>query len=161
MEIRKSTLRDLDVIEQLYADAREFMKENGNPTQWGDYYPSTDLIRDDIENQVSYVCEDNGEIVATFFYMERFDDPTYQIIENGEWLSNEPYGVVHRITSKSGTKGVAAYCITKCFEACGHLRMDTHENNIPMQRLLSKLGFQKCGIIYVANGSPRIAYEWI
>ncbi len=161
MQIRKSTLQDLQAIEQLYAEARVFMKENGNPTQWGDNYPPIDLIKEDIENQVSYVCEDAGNIVATFFYMERLDDPTYHIIENGNWISEEAYGVIHRITAKRGTKGVASYCITKCHEECGHLRMDTHENNIPMQHLLEKLGFHKCGIIYVADGSPRIAYEWI
>lgn len=161
MQIRKSTIQDLKAIEQLYAEAREFMKENGNPTQWGDNYPSTDLIREDIESQVSYVCEKEGEIIATFFYMKRMDDPTYHVIEDGSWMSEEPYGVIHRITTKRGTKGVASFCITHCYEECGHLRMDTHENNIPMQHLLEKLGFEKCGIIYVANGSPRIAYEWL
>lgn len=161
MQIRKSTLQDLQEIEQLYADARDFMRENGNPTQWGEHYPPIDLIKDDIENQVSYVCVEKDEIVATFFYQKRMDDSTYHVIENGNWISDEEYGVIHRITAKRGTKGVASYCITQCYKECGHLRMDTHENNIPMQRLLEKLGFQKCGIIYVANGSPRIAYEWI
>lgn len=161
MEIRKTTLQDLKEVELLYAGAREFMRENGNPTQWGDYYPPMDLIREDIENGVSYVCEDNGEIVATFFYMKRMDDPTYHVIDHGNWISDEEYGVIHRITAKRGTKGVASYCITECYKECGHLRMDTHENNIPMQSLLAKLGFQKCGIIYVRDGSPRIAYEWI
>ena len=161
MKIRKSTIADLQEIEALYDEARVFMRENGNSTQWGNNYPPTELILEDIENQVSYVCENDGEIVATFFYMKRMDDPTYHVIENGEWKSNGPYGVIHRITTKRGTRGVASYCISKCFEECGHLRMDTHENNIPMQHLLEKLGFQKCGIIYVEDGSPRIAYEWL
>ncbi len=161
MQIRKSLIQDLKEIEKLYEDAREFMKENGNPTQWGDNYPPTELILEDIKNQTSYVCENEGAIVATFFYRMRMDDPTYHVIKNGDWLSNEPYGVIHRITAKRGTRGVASYCITKCHEECEHLRMDTHQNNIPMQHLLEKLGFQKCGIIYVADGSPRIAYEWL
>ena len=30
-----------------------------------------------------------------------------------------------------------------------------------MQHLIEKNGFQRCGIIYVEDGSPRIAYEKI
>ena len=154
-------MADLQEIEKLYSEARIFMRENGNPTQWGEYYPPIDLIKEDIENAVSYVCESNKEIVATFYYVNQIDDPTYHVIESGEWIAEQPYGVIHRITTKRGTKGVASYCINECFKECGHLRMDTHEDNIPMQHLLEKLGFQRCGIIYVANGTPRIAYERI
>ena len=29
------------------------------------------------------------------------------------------------------------------------------------QHVIEKCGFKRCGIIYVSNGTPRIAYEWI
>ena len=41
-----------------------------------------------------------------------------------------------------------------------HLRADTHADNIPMQSCLQKNGFAYCGVIYLANGDPRRAYEW-
>jgi RimJ/RimL family protein N-acetyltransferase len=37
--------------------------------------------------------------------------------------------------------------------------VDTHQDNVVMQRILEKLGFTYCGIIFVANGTPRLAYQ--
>lgn len=39
---------------------------------------------------------------------------------------------------------------------CG---IDTHEDNEVMQHLILKNGFEKRGIIYTDDGSPRFAYE--
>ena len=42
----------------------------------------------------------------------------------------------------------------------GNLRIDTHGDNIVMQNLLAKMGFQYCGIVYVEEDrNPRLAYE--
>ena len=69
MIIRKSQITDLPKIMQIYECARQFMAENGNPNQWGnDKYPSIDLIKQDIKSEKSYVCEENGDIVGTFFF---------------------------------------------------------------------------------------------
>ena len=57
-------------------------------------------------------------------------------------------------------QGIGAFCINWAFEQCGHLRMDTHGDNIVMQSLLTKLGFDHCGTIYVEEDDyPRLAYE--
>ena len=38
--------------------------------------------------------------------------------------------------------------------------MDTHTDNVIMQNLLEKMGFKRCGIIYVVEDNyPRYAYE--
>ena len=39
------------------------------------------------------------------------------------------------------------------------IRIDTHEDNKPMRRFLEKCGFKFCGIIYLEDGSKRLAYE--
>ena len=44
-------------------------------------------------------------------------------------------------------------------EHCQSLRADTHADNKIMQHLLEKNGFTRCGIIHVADGSPRFAYQ--
>ena len=44
-------------------------------------------------------------------------------------------------------------------EKIGHLRIDTHADNHIMQHLILKNGFEQCGIIHIADGSERIAYE--
>lgn len=158
MEIRKSEKKDLEIILSLYEAARKFMKENGNPEQWGDTYPEEELIIQDIEERNSYVCTEEGKIIGTFYFKEG-EDKTYKKIVNGDWLNDEVYGVVHRITAMENKKGAASYCLKWCFGQCGNIRIDTYKDNIPMQKMLEKNGFKKCGIIYLENGAERIAYQ--
>lgn len=159
MEIRKTKMEDLETVLALYAKARQFMKENGNPTQWGDSYPAREMVAGDIEMGKGYVCEENGEILGVFYYAEE-EDPTYGRIDDGAWLNDRPYGVMHRVASPSGRRGVATYCLNWCYEKSGqNLRIDTHRDNIPMQRMLAKNGFSRCGIVYMEDGSERIAYQ--
>ena len=39
------------------------------------------------------------------------------------------------------------------------IKVDTHENNIPMQSLLKKNGFEYCGVVYLEDGGKRVAFE--
>ncbi|MNE54274.1 hypothetical protein D3C80_1490420 [compost metagenome] len=93
------------------------------------------------------------------FYFAQEDDATYQVIKDGSWLNNEPYGVIHRIASSEGTKGGATFCLNWAFEQTGNIRIDTHVNNKPMQGLLKKLDFVTCGQIVLPDGSSRIAFQ--
>ena len=111
-----------------------------------------------MERGVGYVAEDNGEVVAVFMF-SLDSDPTYKEIYDGAWLSDEPYGVIHRIAVAEQGRGIIDYCINECFSIRPNLRIDTHEKNIPMQRCLRKNGFVRCGIIYLEDGDPRIAYQ--
>ncbi len=158
MKIRKTNLDDLNTVLSLYENARAFMAANGNPTQWGTQYPPVDTVKQDISEGFSYVCEENGRIIAVFYYQQG-EDSTYLNIHNGQWLNNAPYGVVHRITSDGSVPGTAGFCLNWAFEQCGNLKIDTHENNYIMQHLLGKLGFTKCGYIYTDDGTERIAYQ--
>lgn len=159
MRIRNVQMKDWEAILEIYAYAREFMKKQGNPTQWGDSYPAKETLLNDIQEEKLYVCEnDEGRIVGVFYFAKE-DDPTYRVITEGQWLSDAPYAVVHRIASAKDTKGVATFCLMWAFGQTKNLRIDTHDDNIPMQSLLKKLDFCKCGRIYLPNGSPRIAYQ--
>ena len=82
MEIRHSTPEDLPRMEALYVQARQFMKETGNPNQWGPTnWPPTDLLRADIAAGRSYVCVHNGTVVGTFCFLQGEDiEPTYREI---------------------------------------------------------------------------------
>ena len=163
MQIRKSTEQDLGRMLEIYAVARRFMAERGNPNQWGPRgWPPEALLRRDIESGRSYVClNDAGRVVGTFFFDQGKDvEPTYRQIADGAWLDDGPYGVVHRIASDGSERGVGAYCLSWAYAQCGHLRIDTHGDNTVMQGLLGKLGFVHCGTIYVyEDNDPRLAYE--
>lgn len=163
MKIRKSTENDFERIMEIYAYARKFMAEHGNPNQWGPTnWPPEELIHNDISFGKSYVCVDENEnIIGTFYYDFGTDiEETYRVIENGSWRDDSDYGVVHRIASDGSQKGTGSFCINWAFSQCGHLKIDTHGDNKVMQNLLEKLGFEKRGIIYVVEDNyPRFAYE--
>ena len=158
MEIRKTKPEELNALLDLYAQARSFMAEHGNASQWGDTYPEKWLVKADIESGNSYVCEENGHIAATFYFSQE-PDPCYNRIEDGQWLNGKPYGVVHRITSDGRIKGAASFCLAWALEQCGNVRIDTHRDNDVMQNLLKKNGVVYCGIVYMEDGSERMAYQ--
>ena len=111
-----------------------------------------------MERGIGYVVEENGSIVATFMFSLE-GEPTYAKIYEGEWLNDAPYGVIHRIAVAEQGRGIIGFCIDECFKHCQNLRIDTHRDNIPMQKALLKRGFQYCGIIYLEDGDERLAYQ--
>ncbi len=158
MRIEKSQPYQLEEILKVYARARTFMAEHGNPTQWGTTHPPAERVRRDIEEGLSFVCMAGDEIAAVF-YFRIGEEPSYRAIYEGEWLNDRPYGVVHRIASAGTVKGAGTFCLQWACEQCGNLRIDTHRNNIVMQNLLKKNGFSYCGIIYLEDGDERLAYQ--
>ena len=155
-DIRPAERTDLDDIEKIYAYARQFMVTNGNPTQWAGGYPSRELLEQDISHGKLYVAWNEDGISGVFVFAIG-KDPTYDYIENGSWSSDAPYGTIHRIASRGN--GLFGEVLAFCRSKCAHVRVDTHADNKPMQHLAEKYGFSRRGIIYVVDGTPRIAYE--
>jgi len=158
-EVRHAVTTDMPRIEEIYADARRFMAEHGNPSQWGTTYPLREWLEIDIQENALYVITDSKGIHGVFFF-EIGDDPTYAEIYDGAWMDNSPYGTIHRIAG-DGSGGTLAAAVAFCRQCISHLRIDTHADNYVMQKAIVKQGFQKCGTIYVEDGTPRIAYEWV
>lgn len=159
MFIRKATEADVPAAEEIYDSAREYMRQCGNPNQWNGEHPNGEDVLAGIERGVSYVCEDGGEVVATFYFETDADDPTYHRIYEGEWKNDAPYAVIHRIAVKYHGRGIVDFCFDECFKLFPNLKIDTHRDNIPMQRCLARHGFEYCGIIYLENGDERMAYQ--
>ena len=157
--IRGAQQADWQDITDIYTIARSFMRQTGNPTQWGDNFPPQELLEEDIDSNRLFVYVVNGQLLGVFAFILGAD-PTYQVIEDGAWLNDAlPYGTIHRLASSGKSKGVASAVIEWCLEHCQSLRADTHADNQIMQHLLEKNGFTRCGIIHVADGTPRIAYQ--
>lgn len=157
-EIRKATARDLPVVLRLYANARRFMAENGNPNQWGKINPPRETLEADMEKGELYVACSGEDIKGVFAFILG-GDPTYGYIE-GEWKCSSPYGTLHRVAS-DGSGGILAAAVNFAWNVIPHLRIDTHRDNRPMQRAIQRAGFSYCGVIYLENGDPRLAYEKI
>lgn len=164
MKFRKTTLQDIDNVMKIINEAKEYLKKN-TIDQWQNGYPNSDTIYTDIKNNSSYVLENENEILATS--MVSFEeDKTYKDIYNGKWINNSDYAVIHRIavSEKAKGTGIASIIIKKVENLSkenkvSSIRVDTHKDNISMQRLLEKNGFKYCGIIYLEDGSERIAFE--
>lgn len=158
LTIRRAREQDLEVMMELYRKARQFMADHGNPDQWPSSYPSRDMVEQDIRSGYMYACV-SGERIAAVFYYRAGEEPDYRIITGGRWLNQEPYGVVHRITSDGSVKGAGSFCLEWAWRRCGNLKIDTHKDNRVMQGLLKKNGFSYCGIIHLKNGEERLAYQ--
>lgn len=161
MKIRKSTAADLPRMMEIYAYARKFMAETGNPHQWGDGgNPRLEVLEQDIEDGVGYVMEKEGRIVGAFAFIIG-EDETYGVIEDGAWLNDDQYGTIHRIAGDGSTKGILKACVEFGAAMIRNIRIDTHHDNVVMQNAIRKCGFEECGVIYVQDGTPRIAYQKI
>ena len=157
--VRLAKYQDLPKILEIYEYARQYMRDQGNPTQWGDTHPEEFILKEDIDNQDLYVIEEDFLIKGAFAFIIG-DDSTYDVIDYGQWNSSDTYGTIHRVAAAKEAKGIASASIEYCKSLHPYIRIDTHEKNLKMQYLIEKAGFKRSGIIYAYDGSPRIAYEW-
>lgn len=157
MFVRKAEKPDLPAILEIYAHARDFMAANGNPTQWGSHYPPEDLLWEDIQAGNLYVVREDSKLRGVFALIPG-TDPTYLQID-GAWNSERPYGAIHRVAA-DGSGGVFGVILDFCCRRMDYLRIDTHEENHPMRRVIEKNGFRYCGTIHTDDGTPRRAYDF-
>ncbi len=158
-EVRDATIDDLDKIMDIYVSAKSYMNQNGNPTQWREGYPSKELIIDDINNKRAKVIYEKTEIYGVFALFDGIE-PTYINI-NGAFLNEEPYLTIHRIASNQTRHGVFKAALDYVSSISKNIRIDTHKNNLTMQKLFEKYGFVYCGIIHLKDGTERLAYQKI
>ena len=158
MEIRKTRIEELDTVMEIYAYARQFMEEHGNPNQWKKTNPPRERVKQDILEGKSHVCVEDDEILGVFYFAKEVD-PTYVIIYDGQWQNDAEYAVVHRIASAGKEKGVGSFCMNWAYEQFANVKIDTHRDNVVMQNMLKKNGFVYCGIIHLANGEERLAFQ--
>ena len=163
-QIRKAVTKDLPRIHDIYETARQFMRKNGNLTQWEGMDAPELLLENDISQGNLYILEENisdrTQIHAVFAFIFG-EDPTYLKIEQGNWISDTKYAAVHRVASDGTVRNVLGQIMDYCKARMSHLRIDTHEDNKVMQHVIEKCGFTRCGIVHVPDGSPRIAYEYL
>lgn len=166
MNFRKTKIREIPEIMEIIRAAQNYLAGEGID-QWQEDYPNSETIRNDIENSNSYLLKKDDEIIATAAIIFG-DDPTYHYIEDGDWIADGKYGVIHRaaVAEKHKGQGIISRIFQESFklaevESAVSIRIDTHQKNFPMQRAIEKEGFKYCGIIYTADKSKRLAYEKI
>ena len=90
--IKKAKVKDLPKLSELYEAARRYMRESGNPDQWGMSYPSEDILLNDIANGVLYTDES-----FNFAFVLMGEEEAYRDIYGGSWLNDKPYLTLHRV----------------------------------------------------------------
>ena len=158
--IRPAVPADIPALLPVFEAAKAIMRADGNHEQWSaPGFPGEDLLLEDIARGGGYVMvtQDDPSIVA-YFALFPSPEPTYDYIE-GAWLTDEPYGVIHRIASYPYVHGVFAAIIGFAAARHPHLRIDTHRDNHIMQHVIGAAGFTYCGVIWLPDGTERLAYE--
>jgi len=162
MIMRIATLQDAAIIWEILQQAIEQRKKDGSD-QWQNGYPNEQTVHDDIANGYGYVLISNNDIVAYAAIIFGIEPAYNDII--GAWLTNGEYAVVHRVAVSNTVKGKGI--ATLLFNEIEHLciaknvysiKVDTNFDNIPMLKILDKLGYQYCGEIFF-SGAPRKAFE--
>ena len=159
MTIRAARTADLKDIMAVLEAAKGIMRASGNAGQWAGAYPSEEVILHDIGRGYGQVIVADGRIAGYFAFIPS-PEPTYNTIYEGNWLDDTlPYHVVHRIGSYPDVHGIFRSVMDWCFDRDGNIRIDTHRDNRIMQHNILKYGFRYCGIIYLASGDERLAYQ--
>ena len=168
LTIRPATAADLPAVRPVFEAAKAIMRADGNTEQWAaPNFPGDGLLLHDIARGGGYVIESSvmpgstGHLaprIVAYFALLPSPEPTYSHID-GAWLTDEPYGVIHRIASYPDVHGIFSAIIDFAASRYPHLRIDTHRDNRIMQHVIESAGFTYCGIIWLTDGTERLAYE--
>ncbi len=155
-------LKDISICYEIIKEGRDFQKEQGFE-QWTEAYPNRDTLMNDIQSKKGYVIKTNNEI-AGYMCIDFSGESAYADI-NGEWRSDAPYAVIHRMAfgKKYRGNGLADIAFKMVEELCiecnvRNIRVDTDFPNKRMQHILKKNGFINCGVI-VFQGGKKLAFD--
>ena len=166
MNLLLTKKKDLEGIIDIIKDAQELLAGQ-NIDQWQNGYPNKAIVQKDIQNNQSYIVKsERGDVTATAMFSIK-PEPTDSKIE-GSWIhpTQTKYGVIHRmaVSKNYRGKGIAKFIFKACEQMLLNkqipsMRIDTHDDNFGMQKLLKIMGYCYCGIIYLENGDKRLAFE--
>ena len=163
MKLRLANENEVDKCYKCIEDARAYHKTLGF-VQWHPDYPTKQTIIDDVKNKIGYAFIDENKVIG-YCCIIIGDEPAYYKID-GEWKTDRPYAVVHRMAfckeargkslSKEAFNLIKDFCLSNNIDA---IRVDTQDENVVMKHILEREGFLYCGLIQF-DGGPKLAYEW-
>ena len=155
--LRPAAMDEIPVIWEIILQAKAQMYREGKH-QWDENYPTVPILEHDVRKGWGYVLvpsENDSDIIA--YGAVVFDgEPAYNGLWDGQWLSEQPYVVLHRLAVADRWKrqGMAV----RYSRGIRSFKVDTNYDNFYMQRVFSSLGFTYCGRIRYDAGE-RMAYE--
>lgn len=159
---RKAAGEDFSRIMELINEAKAFLRAQG-VDQWQNGYPNEEAVQGDLAEGTGYVMETERGVDG-YACISFTGEPCYADLQ-GEWLSLQPYVVIHRMAISDDCKGKGAagaffgFAQSLCEERQIHsMKVDTDADNKMMQQVLKKFGFTYCGTVCFDN-SEKIAFE--
>lgn len=167
IHIREAIYADLPIILSITQQASQRLAHQGIP-QWQGGYPSRDHFVKDIEKHQLYVAIDNNTLVG-FASISLDEDSNYDHVIGGSWTIAHPSVVIHRLAVEETHLGLGIaqqlyrHAETIALQCNRHsLKVDTHEKNNAMNRLILKMGYRRVGVVKLAHDAMdpwRVAYE--
>lgn len=163
IQLSLATLVDLPQILHVIDDGRAALKLQ-NSGQWKDGTPSEQTIRSDIESQHFYVDKIDNQVIGVLALLDH--EVAYDRLLTGTWDYDVPYKVIHRfaVLRPFTRQGVASRMLLACeqlakIDGVFLIRIDTHEKNIPMTKLLLKNGYKIKGTTLIEGTKLRTVFE--
>lgn len=163
IDFRKAAVEDVSQIMAIMRQAVAQMQREGKH-QWDETYPAEQHIRSDIEKGYGYVlANDIGEILC-YGAVVYDGEPAYEKLD-GQWLTEQPYVMVHRLAVADGHKGEGLSSVffghvedLSIGKGVRSFRVDTNYDNSYMLKVLERQRFSYCGKIWYERGE-RMAFE--
>lgn len=166
LALRESVESDMAQLTGMLEDAIALLAMN-NIDQWQNGTISNEDLLDAIMHDQGFVWEQRDtKGIAGFCVLDTYDEP-YENLAEGEWTVKGPYLSIHRFMVSKHLRGrkVTSQMFLDIKKMgivnnISSLRIDTHPDNVMMQKTLKRNGFVRTGLLYMPSGSPRYTYEF-
>lgn len=164
MRIRLAQSEDLPAIQAIIKAGAAYLRQQ-NIDQWQDptVYQADSLLKD-IEEKNAYLGLIEEDVAG--FFIARPIDRDYD--NYSIWQGQGDYLAFHRVALATKYRGQGlSRALFQAFEDLAYhletndLRIDTHPDNLGMQKIILKAGYQYLGEIELAGSGRRYAYEKI
>lgn len=163
-KIRLSKKSDIENLLKLKDSAIEYQKEQ-NTLQWSKDYPNENDFLLDIEKKQGYIYEKGNKIFAYCALCYGIDEMYLEFFD-GNIEHEKPYSVIHRVMVDKNemNQGIASEFLEKIIKISYKnsrfiTRIDTHENNIGMNKVIEKLNFKYIAKVFAPDRSERKVFQ--
>lgn len=151
--IRKAELSDIDAIAATYTSLLQYEQAHGSNSHWVlGVYPTRAVPEAKVPTGTMYVLEDEAGQLCASMILNQEQAPEYDLIPWQLKARREEVFVIHTLcippqqAGKGYGRQMVEFAKAKAREAgCSVMRIDTHAENFPAQRLYKKLGFTIAG----------------
>lgn len=167
LALRQSVEGDMAQLTKMLEDAIALLALN-NVDQWQNGTISSKILLGAIMHDQGFVWEQRDTAgIAGFCVLDTYDQLYEEPLAEGKWTVEGPYLAIHRVMVSQHLRGRKVS--TQMFldikkmgivNNIASLRIDTHPDNIIMQKTLKRNGFVRTGLLYMPSDSPRYTYEF-